>query len=158
MALSAEDWIEMIEDANRAYEDAQAELRRAKERVFELSEKSEVFQQERNFFIASFERRFPDHASPDAISEQHNPQIDLFPHPWADDWSNETRSDAVEHAVREITEKNEYATPAQIEEFLSSKNREDTRDAIGATLAYLNKTSKVHSTGRAQWAIGPASD
>ncbi len=72
------------------------------------------------------------------------------------DWSQEGRSEAVEKAVVEITAAKGFATPAEVEELLRKRNRTgDTRDYIGASLAYLRKSDKAHTRARAEWVSGP---
>ncbi len=71
------------------------------------------------------------------------------------DWSAVGRSEAVERAVAELTTSKGFATPADIEDLLKQRNRHgDTRDYIGASLAYLRRTHKVHTRARAEWVPG----
>lgn len=67
------------------------------------------------------------------------------------DWGNLSRTHVVEKAVEVLARMNGAATPDSIQEFLQARNRDDSKDMIGAALAYLNKKTKVRSIGRAQW-------
>lgn len=72
------------------------------------------------------------------------------------DWSRDGRSEAVERAVAELTAAKGFATPAEVEELLKQRNRTgDTRDYIGASLAYLRRSHKAHTRARAEWVSGP---
>lgn len=73
-----------------------------------------------------------------------------------DDWSSEQRVSAVLRAVKELTERDGYATPDSIESFFRSRNRTDSKDKIGAALSYLRDKKQVHSPARARWVEGPA--
>lgn len=69
-----------------------------------------------------------------------------------EDWSRDGRSDAVLRAVVAIAKSGRPATPGDILELLQAHNRAgDTRDYIGASLAYLNKSGRVKNVGRGQW-------
>jgi hypothetical protein len=62
-----------------------------------------------------------------------------------------SRTAAVEHAVRQLAGDGTPTSPAEIESFLNSVGRADTRDQIGAALAYLNRKNVVERASRAQW-------
>ena len=72
-----------------------------------------------------------------------------------DDWTTLARTRAVEVAVGELSLAKGFATPAEIEALLRSRGRDDIRDHIGAALAYLNRSDKVHRRARAEWVTGP---
>lgn len=73
-----------------------------------------------------------------------------------DDWSRAGRAEAVEKALAELTNTKGFASPTEIEELLKQHNRTgDTRDYIGASLAYLRRTNKAYTRARAEWVCGP---
>ena len=150
MTISAEVLTEFIREAQSAYDDVQEQLRLLAERQSELGKQRDEIAEERDAFIASLERRFPDTKVPQADVTKYPLSFEVP----VDDWSNLSRSDVVERVVKQLTEEKGFATPAEIESILDSKNRADTRDAIGAALAYLNRSHKVHSVKRAQWIHG----
>jgi hypothetical protein len=152
VAVTAESLKELIDEAQRAYDDVSEELDRALARVQELTEQRAAISAERDAFIASLERRYPDQAvpTPETPKGLSFKIVELPPN----DWSYLNRSEAVERAVKELTELENFATPAAIQDLLAERGREDNRDAISAALAYLNRTNKVHSLARAQWIYG----
>jgi phage shock protein A len=69
------------------------------------------------------------------------------------DWANLSRTWVVLEAVAEVTKTKPYASPADVEELLASRNRTDDRDVIGAALSYLRKKGELVQLGRAQWGV-----
>lgn len=158
MAITADSLTELVLETRRAYAEVNAELEAAQERVLDLIQQRENVASEEEAFVASLCRRFPDHKIPgdEPIKKPTDPiQLDggmsIIP---KDNWSYDSRSDAVQRAVAELTEAKGFATPAEIEQLLKTRARDDSRDAIGAALAYLNRTNKVYSRARAEWVIG----
>lgn len=158
MAVSAESLTELIVEAQKAYVDIQTELDKLANRVLELNDQRDAIAAERDAFISSLERRYPGAEVPMAATGKPDTHVGFREVP-ADDWSVFNRSEVVLRAVKELTEEKSFATPAEIEERLKSKNRDDGRDAIGAALAYLNRSSahKIYSRARAQWVYGDTS-
>lgn len=156
MAVSAESLIDLIEEAQKAYNDIQKELNDIASRTLELNKQRDAIAKERDAFTSSLERRYPGTPVP-VDDSQTGPSTRVppcFVEIPADDWSLYNRSEVVERSVKELTEEKGFATPAEVEAMLKSKNRSDNRDAIGAALAYLNRTKKVYSRARAEWVIG----
>jgi len=67
------------------------------------------------------------------------------------DWTWKPRTDAVSEAVAHLTNTQGYATPLSIQEFLNTRNREESRDLIGAALSYLRTADRVENVARGQW-------
>lgn len=70
-----------------------------------------------------------------------------------DDWANLSRSWVVLAAVAMLAQEKGFASPGDIQELLAARNRDDSRDLIGAALSYLRTKGEVVSLGRAQWGI-----
>ena len=65
-------------------------------------------------------------------------------------WRGYSRVDAVEKVLQEIEEP---LSPADIAVAFSERGRSDTANDISASLAYLKRTGRVISVGRAQWTV-----
>jgi hypothetical protein len=153
VAVTAESLTELITEAQKAYDEVQREIDALNERLGVLAEQRTDLQIERDAFISSLERRFPDAPVPVPNAKLRISSItasSIAP----DDWSYLNRSEAVERAVKELTEQKGHATPAEIQDLLSRRRRDDDRTAIGASLAHLNRSKKIHSLTRAQWIYG----
>jgi hypothetical protein len=153
VAVTPESLTELILEAQKSYDDVQKEIDSLNEQLEKLAKQRTELQLERDAFVNSLERRFPEFPVPIPNVRARIGSITLTVIP-KDDWSYLNRSEAVERAVQELTLQEDFATPARIQELLGTRNRDDSRDAIGASLAYLNRTNKVHSPARAQWIAG----
>lgn len=67
------------------------------------------------------------------------------------DWGNLARTSVVLDAVLALSKDSGAATPGAIVEFLSQRNRDDSRELVSAALAYLHKKHLVSNVGRGQW-------
>lgn len=151
MAITPETLVELIESTVAARLEAEGKMRDLRQQIEELDvECSELAQEEQGYRLA-LARRFPDAAASSAPEAAPRADVGLFA--LQNDIASQPRSDAVESAVRVLTQGAEAATPAAIEEFLHERGRSDTRDAIGAALSYLNRNSRVINVGRAQWRL-----
>lgn len=153
MAITPETLIELIENTISTRMERADEIRNLRQECERLEMKLEELQQEEQGYRLALARRFPDVAgmSVPVSSPTPSAQAGLFALP--DDLVTQSRSDAVEAAIRVLTRTASVASPAAIEEFLRSRGRDDTRDAIGAALAYLNRTDRVKNVGRGQWRL-----
>lgn len=70
-------------------------------------------------------------------------------------WTDLPRTDAVIRALEEI---GQPAGPADVTKVLRSHGRDDERDLVSASIAYLKTQKRVHSPGYGRWALGPAPD
>ena len=154
MAITAETLIDLILETRRAFVDVDTELSTLKMREAELRLARQQMADEEEAFVASLQRRFPGEEVPGkspAIEAEDEGNFFQIPE---DDWQHEARSDAILRAVKELTESAGVASPGSIEELLHARNRDDSRDAIGASLAYLNRTNRIWRQGRGAWISG----
>ena len=154
MAINAESLTELILETQSTYTTIEAELTHIQARAAELMEQRDLLKQEEEAFRSSLARRFPGTDVPGTIASDAGPEVQADKD---DDWVEVSRSAVVERVIKLLTENKGFATPAEIENYLREKGRDDSRDNIGAALAYLNRTKKVHSRARAEWVHGLAS-
>lgn len=155
MAITPEVLVELIDSTVVAREETEARLRDIRQELEELENERAALEQEEEGYRAALARRFPEIAAESAPEEAPRADVGLFP--LADDFTTQPRSDAVETAVRILTQEAPSASPADIESFLRDRGRSDSRDAVGAALAYLNRTSRVTNVGRGQWRLAERS-
>ena len=67
-------------------------------------------------------------------------------------WRERTRTDAI---MAVLEESEGPLGPVDITDILRGVGRDDLRDYVAASLAYLQKQRRVHRIGRAQWVDGP---
>lgn len=150
MAITAESLMELILEAQKANEEVEIELAAVQTRLAALTKRSDALKAEEEAFRASFERRYPGKLEP-ALSTVPAAVARTSPE---NGWSTLSRTDSVQEAVKSLTEVKDFATPSEIENLLREKGRTDSRDNIGAALAYLNRIGKVHRRARAEWVHG----
>lgn len=151
MAITPDVLVELIESTVTARREAEEKILDLRRQIEALDvECSELAQEEQGYRLA-LTRRFPEapQASPPQEPTRH--EVGLFA--LQNDIVSQPRSDAVEAAVRVLTRDGGTATPAAIEAFLHERGRTDSRDAIGAALAYLNRSDRVINVARAQWRL-----
>lgn len=149
MPITPDMLIELIESTITAREDTEAQIRKLAEKIQELEKGREELRTEEQGYRLALARRFPDTVAETAEAPTSTGLFSLD-----NGLEQQTRSDAVETAVRILSRGPEgFATPAAIEEFLEERGRDDSRDAIGATLAYLNRSSRVANVGRGKWKL-----
>lgn len=153
MAITAESLSELIQETRKAFADVEDELVQLRKREAELQKQREDLAGEEEAFVSSLRRRFPDYdvsgsplASP-INREELGKSEDV-------DWREMPRSEAVLRAVTELNDTSGSASPGEIEELLRSRQRGDSRDNIGAALAYLNRSKKIWRRGRGDWVVG----
>jgi hypothetical protein len=169
-----------IENAQAEIAALNIRIAEAEDALRDLRSERQGVQREFSAFRSAYERLFneeapsggaPDADEPDIFgftsprsevyvlqTKSPTPTLDLGirePETPADDWRDVGRSAAVLMAVHELlNDGHAYASPADIEALLRSKGREgDTRDYIGAALAYLNRSGQVDNVGRGQWVL-----
>lgn len=151
MAITPDMLVELIESTVAARVEAEDKMRDLRRQMDELDvECSQLTQEEQGYRLA-LARRFPDAAA--ASTPQQAPRLEVGLFALQNDIVDQPRSDAVESAIRVLTQDGEPATPAAIEAFLHERGRSDSRDAIGAALAYLNRTDRVVNVARGQWRL-----
>jgi hypothetical protein len=153
MAINAELLIELIESTIAARKDVEKTRNDLRRKLEDLSEEIEALDRDEQGSRLSLARRFPNAEAPGNESAPAE-RAGLFS--LGTEFDAQSRSDAVEAAVRTITREQPTASPAEIELFLRERGRDDTRDAIGAALAYLNRTDRVTRVSRGQWQIRQA--
>jgi len=145
----------LIDDARNKRENVDAEIAGIEERLKTLRKKrSELHDEE----VVLTSVLFRQSAGDDTSAHPRKADEPATTSTEADDadWSREGRSEAVQRAVAELTAIKGFGTPAEVEELLKQHNRTgDTRDYIGASLAYLRKSHKAHTRARAEWVSGP---
>lgn len=62
------------------------------------------------------------------------------------------RTDAIEEVLKRA---GRPLGPTEITQALNTRGRADRYNAVSAAVAYLGRTGRVHSVGRAQWVHGP---
>lgn len=70
-------------------------------------------------------------------------------------WRALKRTDAV---VKVLEESKVALGPLDVTSLLHERGRDDPRNSVAASLAYLQKQLRVHSKGRGQWLPGPPPD
>lgn len=151
MPITADTLLELIESTIAARQETETKIRDLMEQIQELETERDDLRVEEQGYRLALARRFPDSAA--ATTEARTSAVvGLFS--LDDGLERQPRSDAVETAVKILSRGPEgFATPAAIEEFLHERGRDDSRDAIGAALAYLNRNSRVMNVGRGQWKL-----
>ncbi|WP_298944582.1 hypothetical protein [uncultured Microbacterium sp.] len=149
MAITAETLIELIQSAIDARAIAESRIDAKREELAELERELDLLEQEEQGYRLALTRRFPETPSEDVPGSMPAVNEGLFP--LVDDIASQGRSDAVWTAVKMLSRTGSTASPAGIEDFLRERGRDDSRDAIGAALAYLNRTKRVVRVGRGQW-------
>ncbi|WP_344785361.1 hypothetical protein [Microbacterium kribbense] len=151
MTITPQLLMELIESTIAARRETEDTIRDLRQQLEQLDDERSALEQEEQGYRLALTRRFPEAAAVSAPESAPHAEAGLFP--LADDIADQSRSDAVETAVRVLTQAADFATPAGIEEFLQQHGRSDSRDAIGAALAYLNRSSRVANVGRAKWQL-----
>ncbi|WP_300591638.1 hypothetical protein [Microbacterium sp.] len=151
MSITPDTFLELIQSAAAVRAETQQEVDRLRKELQQLEATIASLEQEEQGYRLALARRFPDTAGAHLPQPQPGDEPELFP--LEDDLRKQSRSDAVETAVRVISKTEVSATPAHIEAFLHERGRDDTRDAIGAALAYLNRTGRVTNIARGQWRL-----
>lgn len=143
--------IDLIELSRSQREKAESQAVSFRDRLAELETTITQLNQEEQSFLAALNRYFPEAVAGIADEKTFEPEK---PQPITQDGvARLGRSEAVELAVQSITRKATTASPEAIEEFLHASGRTDTRDQIGAALAYLNRSGRVERLARAQWRL-----
>ena len=163
MAVTSTTLIELVQEAQDSLEAIEDELIKLQARAAELVTTRDVLKEEERALLLILKRRYPG-ALPEAGLEQGPKEEESGAEPKREvgavfqldpnDWSYKTRTEAVVDAVEFLTEQNGTASPPSIEDLLKHRNRSDKRDAIGAALAYLNRTKKIWRRGRGDWVFG----
>jgi hypothetical protein len=151
MSITPDTFLELIQSAAAVRADTQREVDRLRKELQKLEAAIASLEQEEQGYRLALARRFPEAADAQLPQPQPGDEPELFP--LEDDLRKQSRSDAVEAAVRVITKTEPSATPTLIEEFLHERGRDDTRDAIGAALAYLNRNGRVTNIARGHWRL-----
>ena len=159
MAVDYQTLIDLIDDARKARAEVDVELADTERRVSELRQRQQVLREEEDMYTLTLTRRFPGEqaglaaVTPESFDSGFDMPIQL-------DWLAMPRTDAVELAIQEITSNVmvDAASPGDIENFLRNRGRDDSREAIGGAIAHLNRTSRIQSVGRAQWALADSID
>ncbi|MEI5585410.1 MULTISPECIES: hypothetical protein [unclassified Agromyces] len=148
MAITASTLVELIESTIEARHETDKQIQALRRELEGLEVKRDQLLQEEQGYRFALARRFPDEDidAPNFAADSAPGSVRR-----TDDFLKQTRADAVEAAVRSIADERGTASPAAIEEFLRAGGRDDTRDAIGAALAYLNRTDRVVNVARGQW-------
>lgn len=145
MAITAETLMELIDDARANRVRIDSDITRVRDELTHLEQRLVEARAEEEMYRLTLERKFPSTstmAEPTALEGLDEANEDM---------SEFSRTDAVAQAVRVIATQSGVASPEAVEHYLRSRNRSDTRDAIGAALAYLNRRGKVRNVGRARW-------
>jgi len=142
MTVSFETFSLILDDAADAVRKKEEELEKAQREVERISQERDELRRERDTLAAVARRRFP------GTTIQGQQGVSAF-----EDWADLPRTSAVLEAVRRLTEESPWASPGAIERFLREQGRDDTRDYVGAALAYLNRNEKVENKGRGRWAL-----
>jgi chromosome segregation ATPase len=122
------------------------DLQTAQTEVNRLRKLFEQLRTEQDALEGRMHRLYPDQESAEAADEP----VQVFVN-----WQTLTRTDAVFKAIEELSASQSAASPGDIESLLRTRGRNDDRDQIGGATAHLNRNERIHSVGRAQWAIGP---
>lgn len=148
MAITPEMLMELIESAIEARQEIEDDLRELAKRAERLERERDEIRLEEQGYRLALARHFPDSAPVRETSASASNALFAI----EDGIATMARTDAVEFAVRHLSrEPGEVATPAEIEEFLRARGRDDSRDAIGAALAYLNRNGRVQNVSRGRW-------
>lgn len=148
MTINAELLIELIDSTVSAREKVEKRMSELREELESLTDDIDSLNLEEQGYRLALARRFPTAHAPgeESAPGTRTPLLSLD-----GDLAARSRSDAVETAVRMIARDAPAASPTAIEEFLHERGRDDTRDAIGAALAYLKRTNRVTRVSRGQW-------
>lgn len=147
MEITADVLSELIADARYERRRVDEQIAALHVQLDELEQRRDDLTTEEESYQRTLARKFPTAEAP--AEEQ---QTLLLEDP-VSDLRHMPRSAAVELAIAEITKSTSFASPSDIEDWLKERRRTDTRDQIGAALAYLNRTDKIRSLGRARWAL-----
>ncbi|HSY14791.1 MAG TPA: hypothetical protein VK816_02310 [Jatrophihabitantaceae bacterium] len=126
---------ELIADARSAREAAQIDFTAAADRLAMLRD-------EENALLAVLNRRLAEQGKPSEVREGMI----------TSGWTTLPRSGAVRQALIEVFDRScKPVSPAQIETYLSERNRIESRDEISTTLSYLRGSGLAERVGRGEW-------
>jgi len=147
VAVTPEVLVDLIKDAETTRASMEAERFTTEGVLRKLVEAIDEVSSEEHTYRATLRRRFPNYVV-EATTKSTDHTLEL--------WTNLSRNNAVENAIKEVNAKHATVSPADIEECLKAHGRSDDRDQIGGATAYLNREKRIHSLGRGRWVFGPA--
>jgi len=137
----------LIEDSIAARADVDAKRRDLQELMFELDREHAQLRAEEEAYRSAIARLFPEQIDEVAVSSD----ADVQAPPTGKGFASLPRTEAVKAAVWDLGSGSSAAAPAEIEDYLHERGRTDTRDNIGAALAYLHRKHLVRRVSRGQW-------